>query len=175
MGNALPPITCSRVEFSATMVREIDGQRILATIPREHIRQISLSYDSKSAHPFLHFLLGFTMLSLGIIGVTVSFFANPGGGFPLSVGAEDEVRIHLIPLACWLMTGLGLWCLIEICKVSYCLTVETEKGIRKIRLRQSPDPQEMRRIIRKASWSFGYQIDTSVLDGHSESELGEGD
>lgn len=176
MGNAQPPITCSQVEFSATMVREVEGQRILATFPREHIRQIILSYDTKSAHPFLHFFLGFTLLSLGIIGVTVSFFANPGGALPLSIGAEDEVRIHLIPLACWLMTGLGFWCLIEVCKVGYCLTIETEGGARKIRLRQSASPQEIRQIIRKVSWSFGYKIDTSIMERNAESEQGaEGD
>jgi hypothetical protein len=157
------PITCSGVEFSGTMVREVIGKKVALVIPREQIRQIKLIYDTAAKYPFFQFLTGFILLGLGVLGIIVSFLTSLRGSLPVDV-ESGSVRLQLIPISLWLMVGVGLWSLIGVFKASYYLAVETENGVKKLSFEKSTDLRDIRLFIRKVNWSFGYDIDTSILE-----------
>ncbi len=163
MDDGQNPNRCSRIEILGTMIREFDGEETLLAVPREKIRQISLSHETLSRHPFFLFFSGFTLLSIGALGIIVSFFASFRGALPISIN-PDGFNIQLIPLALWVMTAAGLWCLAGVLKAGYYLQIETEEGQSKMFFGETADLQDIQKLIRRANWTFGYQIDTSVLE-----------
>ncbi len=156
-------IRCSKVEISNSGISEHDGDRIVVTIPRERIRQIRLCYDTESRNPFCQYFLGFTLLSLGLIGLVVTFFAGMRGDSPTQ--AEPGIFIlPIVPVALWLMVGTGFWLLMGIFRARYHLWIDTEEGIRRIFFGKKVDIAEIRQLMRRAHLNFGYEIDVSVLE-----------
>ncbi len=151
------------MEFSDTAVREIGRKRTAIAIPRETIRKISLVYDTRARNPFLQFFLGFVLVTLGAIGLTVSFMTSLRGGLPITV-VSGVVMFQPVPAALWLMLALGGWSLTGVFRAGYLLQIETDSGARKIFFQKSTSLQDIRQFIRKVNWTFGYEIDTSVLE-----------
>src|SRR5208337_4267483 len=101
-------IRCSKVEISGTNISELHCDRIFVAVPREQIRHIKLCYDASPKNPFCQFFLGFNLFSIGLIGLIVVFYASIGGG-SLIQSESGEFVVPLIPVALWLMVGIGLW------------------------------------------------------------------
>lgn len=156
-------IRCSKVEISGTRISELDGDRVVITVPREQIRQIKLSYDTGAKNPFCQFFLGFTLLSLGLIGVIVIFIASAGGGSLIQNQSGGSV-LPLIPITLWLMIGIGLWLLADIFQAKYHFLIDTENGIRKVFFEKSVDIREIQQFIKRAHLNFGYEIDVSIVE-----------
>jgi hypothetical protein len=150
------------VDISKTTISEIHGDRIFVTIPREQIRQIKLCYVTSAKNPFCQYFLGFTLFSIGLIGLIVVFYASIGGGSLIQAKSEEFV-VPLIPVALWLMVGTGLWFLKGIFSGKYFFLIDTENGIRKIFFEKSADINEIQQFIKKAYLKFGYAIDVSIL------------
>jgi hypothetical protein len=143
------------------MVRLV-GKPIDAIIPRERIRNIRIVHDTSARYPFAQFFLGFMLLLLGGIGVLVLIFTGIRGALPIRV-EDGEIQFQLIPETLWLAITLGLWTLIGVFRASYHLTFETDERVRRMFLGNSRDLEDIRRLVRRATWSFGYEIDASVL------------
>jgi hypothetical protein len=156
-------IRCSKAEISADKVSEIDGRRIVFSIPREQIRQIRLGHDTAVKYPFCQYFLGFSLLSLGLIGLIVVFFAS-SGKVSLTQNVSGDFILPLVPVGLWVITGVGLWLLAGIFRARYHLSIETEKETRRIFFEKATDVNEIRQFLRKARMDFGYCIDASVLD-----------
>ena len=155
-------IRCSKVEISETTISEIHRDRIFVTVPREQIRQIKLCYDTSAKNPFCQYFLGFTLFSIGLIGLIVVFYASIGGGSLIQAKSEEFV-VPLVPAALWLMVGTGLWLLGGIFRAKYFFLIDTENGIRKFFFENSGDINEIQQFIRRAHLNFGYVIDVSIL------------
>jgi len=155
-------IRCSTVEISGTNITELQCNKIFVTIPREQIRQIKLCYDTCAKYPFCQYFLGFTLFSLGLIGLIVVLYASLGGG-SLVQSKSGAFVLPLIPAALWLMVGIGLWLLSGIFRARYLFLIDTEKGIQKIFFEKSADINEVQQFIRRAQLNFGYAIDVSIL------------
>src|SRR5208337_3969114 len=122
-------IRCSKVEISGTNISELHCDRIFVTVPREQIRQIKLCYDTSAKNPFCQYFLGFTLFSMGLIGLIVVFYASLGGG-SLVQAKSGEFVLPLIPAALWLMVGIGLWLLSGIFRARYLFLIDTENAVR---------------------------------------------
>ncbi len=161
-------LRCPKIEITGTNISELDGERPVLTIPRGQIRQIKLCYDTRAKNPFCQYFLGFTLLSLGLLGLMVTFFAGLSGG--LDVQAEPgSFVIPIVPAALWLMTGVGFWLLMGIFKARYYLMIDREEGMQKFFFDRTADIGEIQTFIRKAKLKFGYTIDVSVLEGTHQS------
>jgi hypothetical protein len=156
-------IRCSKAEISADEVSEIDGKRTVFSIPREKIRQIKLGHDTDVKRPFCQYFLGFSLLSLGLIGLLVVFFVS-SGKVSLTQNVSGDFVLPLIPIGLWVITGAGFWLLAGVFRARYHLSIETEKETRQIIFEKATDVSEIRQFIRKARMDFGYCIDASVLD-----------
>ncbi len=155
-------IRCSNVEISGTGISELDCRGTATTVPREQVRRITLSYDTRTENPFCHYFLGFTLLLLGALGLLVIFLASVKGGL---IQVESEyMEIPLIPVALWLMIGIGLWLLVGIFRAQYHFLIETENKTCRIFFEKSADIAEIRQFIRRAQFDFGYEIDISILE-----------
>ncbi|HAM50124.1 MAG TPA: hypothetical protein DCP92_05315 [Nitrospiraceae bacterium] len=164
-------IRCSSVEISGSAIRQRDGDRSVLIVPREQIQLIKLAYDTSAKNPFCQYFLGFTLFSLGLIGLIATFIASLGGVSLIKMGSGD-LGLPLIPIALWFMIGIGFWLLIGIFRARYHLLIATEQGLRKIFFEQSIDIKEIQQFIRKAHLNFGYEIDTSILEKLKVSSLG---
>lgn len=162
MKNCGDRIRCSRIEISGASISEVSGVKTVATVRREHIRRISVIYDTTAKYPFFQFFLGFILIALGIIGLTVCWLASAVIG-PIDID-PDEVRIPIIPVALWLMIASGVWSLVVVFRASYHLLIETEDGVKKIFFEKATTLPDIQHFIRRAGWRFGYEIDTSSLD-----------
>jgi hypothetical protein len=156
-------ITYSKIEISGTSIRKVDDGRIIATIGKEQIRKIRLCYDTEARNPFFQYFLGFTLLSLGLLGLVVTFFASAGGG-DLAASEPGEFVIPLVPVILWTMAGIGLWLLLGIFRARYNLYIDTDNGARRIFFDKAAEVAQIRQFIRLANQKFGYEIDDTVLD-----------
>ncbi len=143
------------------MVRVV-GKPIDAIIPRERIRNIRVVHDTSARYPFARFFLGFVLLLLGGLGVLVVILTGIRGALPLRV-EDGELQLQLVPATCWLAITLGLWWLMGVFRASYHLTIETDERVRRTVLGNSRDLENIRQLVRRATWSFGYEIDASAL------------
>lgn len=158
------PIRCSGVVISSEGICHFDGkQKASFTIPRAHIINISLGYDTRSKSPFCHFFLGFSLLFLGLLGIMVTFLASMGK-VSLARMETDKLALPLILIVLWIMAGTGFFFLLGVFRASYHLLVETEKETRRLFFDRSAKPEEIRQFIRRACLDFDYQIDSSILD-----------
>jgi hypothetical protein len=155
-------IRCSKVGISGTEISELNGEKIVAAIPREQIRQIKLCYESGARYPFSQYFLGYVLLIFGAIGLLVDFLAATGGRIHVPVGS-GEIVLPVLPIVHWLMIGVGFWLLGRVFRPRYHLSVETEKGTRKIFFEKRVKAEEIQQFIRQAELHFGYTIDISVL------------
>jgi hypothetical protein len=155
-------IRCSRVEISGATISEVCGIKTIASVPREHIRRISVIYDTTAKYPFFQFFLGFILIALGFIGLIVSWLASAVSG-PIDID-PDNINIPIIPIALWLMIVSGIWSLVVVFRASYHLLIETEDGVKKIFFEKATTLQDIQHFIRRAGWRFGYEIDTTSLD-----------
>jgi hypothetical protein len=154
---------CSTVQISASDISQLEECRIAVTVPREDIRRIKLSYDSKARHPFLQFLVGFGMIVAGLVLLIAAFIMVEVGAFFFHI-ASHTFRIPVVPIALWLMTGAGLWLLIGVFQGRYNLLINTNRGIRKIFFAESTDIRDILRFIGRANQELGYDIDLSITD-----------
>ncbi len=155
------PVRCATVEFSPTVVRLLrkPGEAI---IPRERIRAIRIVQDTSARYPFARFFVGFVLLLLGGLGVLVLVLLGIREALP--IGVEDgEVQLQPLPVTAWLAITLGLWSLVGVFRAGYHLTIETDERVRRMFLGNSRDLEDIRQLVRGATWSFGYEIDASVL------------
>jgi hypothetical protein len=143
------------------MVRLV-GKPIDAIIPRERIRNIRIVHDTSARYPFAQFFLGFIFLMLGGLGVLVLVLTSLRGALPIRV-EDGEIQFQLIPVTFWLAITLGLWWLMGVFRESYHLTIETDDRVRRMFLGDSRDLEDIRQLVRRATWSFGYEVDASVL------------
>lgn len=162
MENCGDKIRCSRVEISGATICEVCGVKTVVTVQREHIRHISVIYDTTAKYPFFQFFMGFVLIALGFIGLIVSWLASAVIG-PIDID-PDEFRIPIIPIVLWLMIVSGIWSLVVVFRASYHLLIETEDGVKKIFFEKATTLPDIQHFIRRAGWRFGYEIDTSSLD-----------
>jgi hypothetical protein len=156
-------IRYSKVEISDSGIIEHAGDGIVVAIPRGQIRQIKLCYDTKARNPFCQYFLGFTLFSLGVIGLGVTFLAGLSGVL-LAQAGPGTFAIPLVPVTLWLMVGAGFWLLMGIFSARYHLLIDSEGGVRKIFFDKSADITDIRQFIRRAHLDYGYAIDVSVLE-----------
>ncbi len=149
------------MEFAPTAVRLLRAPGD-ALIPRERIRAMRIVHDSSASHPFAQFFLGFVLLLLGGLGVLVLVLIGVREALPIAV-EDGEIQVQPIPVTWWLAVTLGVWSLVGVFRAGYHLTIETDERVRRTFLGGARDVGDIRQLVRHASWSFGYEIDASVL------------
>ncbi len=149
--------------ISASKIVGFGRKRASVTVPRRQIRHIKLSYDTCVKNPFLQFFMGFTLATLGLIGIITFLIAALESGH-LIQKESGEFVLPMIPIILWLATGTGLWLLIRVFRAQYHLVVETDSGQCKIFFDRSTDIHDIRQLIRRANIDFGYEIESSVLE-----------
>ena len=142
---------------------QMDGDRVVVTVPKEEIRGVRLSHDSQSRHPFLRFFAGFVLVTTGLILLTAAFIIAEGGVYLLH-WQSYTLGIPVIPIVLWSMVAGGLWLLVGVFRGRYNLLLDTEKGCRKIFFAASADIREIKRFIERANEELGYDIDTSIME-----------
>ncbi len=154
---------CSSVQISVSDISQLEECRIAATVPREDIRQIKLSYDSKARHPFLQFFVGFGLIVTGLVLLIAAFIMVEVGAFFFHI-ASHTFSIPVVPIGLWLMVGAGLWLLIGVFRGRYNLLINTKRGVRKIFFGESTDIKDILRFIGRANQELGYDIDMSITE-----------
>jgi hypothetical protein len=161
-------IRCSGVAISGSCISELQGEEIIASVPRERIKSIRLCYDSGAKRPFLQFSIGFILVSLGLIFGVAAFIAAAAGAelvWIMTYGFEVSLALTIL----WIVTGIGLWLLMGVFQETYHFLIDTEKGTEKIRFDKSTDIREIHNFVRRAKLKFGYEIEESATENSVES------
>ena len=153
---------CASVKITGSGVSQLDGDTVVATVPKEEIRRARLSHDSRSRHPFLRFFAGFVLVTTGLVLLTAAFIIAEGGVYLLQLQSYT-LGIPVVPIALWSMVGAGLWLLAGVFRGRYNLLLDTGKGCLKIFFAASADIREIARFIERANEELGYDIDTSIM------------
>jgi len=154
---------CSTVQISGSGISQLEGDRITATVPKEEVLRIKLSYDPESRHPFLRFLAGFGLVVAGLVLIIADFIIVEVGIIPVHI-ASHTFSIPAATIGMWLGVGAGLWLLIGVFRGRYNLLINTGEGVRKIYFAASADIREIQRFVGRASQEMGYDIDMSIMD-----------
>ncbi len=154
---------CSTVQISGSGISQIEGDRIAATVPKEEVRRIKLSYDPDSRHPFLRFLAGFGLVVAGLIMIIADYIIVEVGIIPIRI-ASHIFSIPVATIGLWFGVGVGLWFLIGVFRGRYNLLINTGQGIRKIFFAEFTDIREIQRFVGRANQELGYDIDMSIMD-----------
>ncbi len=161
-------IRCSTVRISCTGVSQLEGGRVIATVPKDQIRKITLSHLTSTKRPFLQFFVGFVSVSVGLILGITSFLVDEGNSAPSQPGSF-VIKIPLITIGMWMLMGLGLWLLVGIFRGKYILIVETDQGKQRICFDKTARIGEILCFIEKAEQEFGYEIGVPTLEEHASS------
>ncbi len=156
-------MTCSKVQISASGIKQMEGDSILVEVPKAEIRKVKLCHDSKSRYPFLRFLSGFVLVVTGFILVIAAFIMAEGGVYMVKIRSLT-LEIPLAPILIWLMVGIGMWLLIGVFRGRYNLLINTQGGIRKIFFGESADIKEIILFVKRANQELGYEIDVSLTE-----------
>ena len=154
---------CSTVQILGASISQIEGDRIVATVPKEEVRHIKLSYAPESRHPFMRFFAGFGLVVAGLIMIIADYLIVEIGIIPVHI-ASHTFSIPLATIGLWLGVGAGLWLLIGVFRGRYNLLIDTGQGFRKIFFAESTDIRKIQRFIVRANQELGYDIDLSLMD-----------
>jgi hypothetical protein len=156
-------MTCSTVNISASGISQLEGDAVVASVPKEEIRRILLAHDSRSRHPFFRFFAGFILIATGLIFLIAAFLIAEGGVYILQVQSL-VFGVPLLTLVLWAMVGAGLWLIIGVFRGRYNLLIDTRGGNRKIFFSESADIREIRDFVARAIQELGYDIDVSIMN-----------
>ncbi len=159
----LKSMRCSTVEISGSAISQVDGGTVVATVPKEDIRKVTLCHDSRFRHPFLRFFIGFELILFGLIFLTEAFLKAEGGVVFLPV-KSFMIGIPVLPILLWGIVGEGLWLIMGVFRGTYSFLIETAGGDRKILFGESSDAGEIRDFVGRAVSEFGYEIDASLFE-----------
>jgi hypothetical protein len=154
---------CSTVQISASDICQLEAGRITATVSKEDIRRIKLSYDSMARHPFLQFFIGFGLIATGLVLIIATFIMADVSAFLFRL-TSNAYSIPVAPIVLWLMVGAGLWLLIGVFRGRYNLQISTTQGSRKIFFGGATDINDILRVIGRANRELGYNIDLSITE-----------
>lgn len=154
---------CSTVQISASGICQLEGSRVVTTVPKEDIRRIKLSYDSQARHPFLQFLAGFGLIVTGLVLLIAAFIMAEVGAYFFHL-ASHTFSIPVVPIGLWLMVGAGLWLLIGVFRGRYNLLISTAQGNRKSFFGAGTDIKDILHFIERANRELGYDIDLSIKE-----------
>ena len=157
------PIRCPTLEVSGTAISELEGDKIVLTVPRDTILHLRLLYESEVKNAFCRYFMGFVLFFLGLVGLIAVMLAS-AGGHPLLQPETGSSELAPLLMTLWLLIGAGVWLLSSVFRARYRLLIETEGGLHKISFAKSMSLQEIRQFIRRAQMFFGYEIDISILD-----------
>ena len=151
-------LRCSRVEMSASGIREWRRNRISNIIPRDRIRKITLCNGTDVRYPFGRFALGFALISLNLLNLAVDFLDVMAKGHAVQAGTA--FILPLAPLVHLSMAAMGFLVLSGVFRVRYFFQIDTDKGISRISFGKSASDSEVRQFIWEVKKRFGYVIDT---------------
>ncbi len=154
---------CATVQILSSGISQLEGQRTVVTVPREEIRQITLSHEPRSQRPFLRFFAGFMLVVIGLIFIIAAFMMAEGGVFLLQMKSVT-FGIPLVPIGLWSMVGAGLWLVMGVFRGKYIFSIQTDGGTRKIFFEERTDIRDIRSFIERAKHEFGYDIDVSIME-----------
>ncbi len=157
-------LRCSGVMISPNSISRLRRGKPVKTIPRERIIKLKLCRDTGVKRPFCHFLSGFTMVMLGVIGEFIILVSSLTG---LRLDADTDPEgfvIPLIPVGFWVMLGTGLFLLVGVFRAKYHLLVETGHGITRIFFEKPAGRDEICQFLSKAGTEFGYEFDISETE-----------
>jgi hypothetical protein len=154
---------CSTVEISGSAIRQIEGETVIETVPKEDIRAVTLCHDLRSRYPFLRFFTGVVLVFFGLILLADAFLKAEGGVVILHIKSYT-LGIPLIPILLWGMVCQGLWLVMGVFRGRFNFLVKTCKGHRKIFFAESTDVGEVRDFVGRAISEYGYEIDASLFD-----------
>ncbi len=153
----------SMVHISTSGISQLDGDAVVMTVPKAEIRRVTLAHDSRASRPFLQFFAGFILVATGLVFLIAAFLIAEGGVYvvqwkSLVFGAP------VLPVGLWSMVGIGLWLIIGVFRGRYNLSIDTQRGCRKIFFAESADIRDIRDFVGRAVRELGYDIDMSIME-----------
>ncbi len=153
---------CSSVNISASGISQLNGDRIIAAVPREGIQRIILGHDSLARHPFFRFLVGFVLVASGIILAIGAFLLDLGGVYLVRM-EQYTFGVPVAPLVIVLFIWVGGWLVIGVLRGRFNLLIHTPMGTRKIFFEAAADIRDIRRFLERAQRELGYEVDLSLM------------
>jgi hypothetical protein len=154
---------CSTVEISGSAIRQLDGGAVVAKVPKEEMRKVTLCHDSRSRYPFLRFFTGFVLILFGLILFADAFLKAEGGVVLLHI-KSFTLGIPVLPILLWGMIGGGIWLIRGVFRGRFNFLIKTGTGYRKIFFGEAADIREIRNFVGRAVSEYGYEIDASLFD-----------
>ncbi len=159
----LKAMRCSTVEISASAICQLEGGTVVAVVPKEKIRKVTLCHDSQSRYPFLRFFTGFVLVLFGLILLADAFLKSEGGVVLLDLKCFT-LGVPVIPILLWGLIGGGIWLIRGVFRGKFNLLIKSADGNLKIFFEESADVREIRDFVGRAIGEFGYKIDASLFD-----------
>ena len=154
---------CSKVEISESAISQLDGGTVVAIVPKEEIREVTLCHDSQSRYPFLRFFTGFVLILFGLILLADAFLKAEGGVVLVHI-KSFTLGIPVIPILLWGLIGGGIWLIRGVFRGRFNFSIKSVNGDRKIFFGEAADVKEIRDFVGRAVHEFGYEIDASLFD-----------
>ncbi len=154
---------CSAVEISRSAISQFDGGTVVANVPKEEIREVTLCHDSRSRYPFLRFFTGFVLILFGLILLADALLKAEGGVVLLHI-KSFTLGIPVIPILLWGMIGGGTWLIRGVFQGRFNFLIRTGTGDRKVFFGEAADTREIRDFVGRAVSEYGYEIDASLFD-----------
>lgn len=140
-------VECAGVRCTPAALSEIDGPRVVVSVPRTSARGVTLRHGFQAPSPVLQILLGSALAALGYWPARhlVHWFRH--GGTFVSVEAGGIA-----------FAFLGVWMIVTALRRGYFLSVETEQGRKRLEMRGPVSPGELEAFRRGVARVWGMEI-----------------
>lgn len=132
------------VILSGEDIIELDGETMVATIPKESITAIRLKHGSGAERPLLQLLVATVCILAGLHFLLVRTLSSKRG--------------LLLLLSMLTLLIVGLWLLFEVVRRRAYLEVATRSDVRKIVFKGRVERQKLLGFIQDANTKLGYEI-----------------
>jgi hypothetical protein len=140
-------IECCGVRCDDKQLVEVEDGRVMVSVERHCVRQITLRYGVMSPHPILQGLIGMVLASLGFIPAAHLIEWSLHGGEFLAIEAG------LVGLSV-----VGIWLIATSLRRGYFLEVQEKSSRKRLQLRPAPEAEKLASFVRAVEEAWGVNV-----------------
>jgi hypothetical protein len=133
--------------FLPDCVAELDGEKPVYVVPREHIQAIRLRYGFRARHPLLLAAFGLALMVLGAWFTPVLYVWFTRGG-----------TLHTSAVWLSLLLFGGAWVVYQACRRCFLLLIDCTNGKHRLEFQGGVDAVQLEAFLSEAESRFGFVI-----------------
>ena len=145
--NEVGTIEYCGIRIAESAIAELDGRKVVVTVPRHDIQSAKLHWGWQAQHPLASLFFGGVLIAIGLLPLLmiVQWFQH-GGTLPL-------ILVGMIPMAL-----IGGWLMLDALRRGFFVVINGPEGRQKLCFGRNAERAEVEAFLSEAEQMFGYRF-----------------